>query len=201
VKPDLAAAPAPRDPSLSGAPDIALKAAAFDATAIAFEIREADGSLACANAPGETWFRDASADAPDREEVSVDGRAALVQRTSFSFRGRAYRVSAGVDIDAQRRLQDELFQRAYFDRLTGLPNRELCERAIRELMRTTPVGQGFAIAILDINKFSQINAFHGNAAGDELLTKIAERIAGELEADQMLARTGGDEFCLLLPDG
>jgi diguanylate cyclase (GGDEF)-like protein len=198
---ELAAARALGDLSTSGLSGLALKSAALEATGIAFEIREAAGPVAFANARGRTCFHDASADAPDHEEVASDGRTMLVQRTNFSFAGRSYRVSAAIDIDAQRRLQDELFQRAYFDRLTGLPNRELCDRAIGELMRTTPVGGGFAVAILDIVKFSQINAFHGSAVGDELLTKIAERISRELVGDQMLARSGGDEFCLLLPDG
>ena len=189
------------DPATVGASNLALKAAALDATGIAFEICEAAGPVAFANEMGRHCFRDASPDAPDREEISTDGRTMLVERSSFSFGGRAWRVSAAVDIDAQRRLQDELFQRAYFDRLTGLPNRELCDRAITELMRTTPKGQGFAVAILDIVKFSQINAYHGNSVGDELLTRIAERITGELSADQMLARSGGDEFTLLLPGG
>jgi diguanylate cyclase (GGDEF)-like protein len=198
---ELAAARALRDLSTSGLSSLALKAAALEATGIAFEIREAAGAVAFANARGRTCFHDAPAEAPDHEEAVFDGRTVLVERTNFSFAGRSYRVSAAVDIDAQRRLQDELFQRAYFDRLTGLPNHELCDRAIGELMRTTPAGEGFAVAILDIVKFSQINAFHGSAVGDELLTKIAERISGELLGDQMLARSGGDEFCLLLPDG
>ncbi|MFZ2105803.1 MAG: EAL domain-containing protein [Roseiarcus sp.] len=192
---------APPTHSTACASNLALKAAALDATGIAFEICEAAGPVAFANEMGRHCFRDASPDAPDREEISTDGRTMLVERASFSFGGRAWRVSAAVDIDAQRRLQDELFQRAYFDRLTGLPNRELCDRAISELMRTTPKGQGFAVAILDIVKFSQINAYHGNSVGDELLTRIAERITGELGADQMLARSGGDEFTLLLPGG
>ena len=199
-----AAASVLADPSGAGASNLALKAAALDATGIAFEICEAAGPVAFANEMGRHCFRDASPDAPDREEISTDGRTMLVERASFSFAGRAWRVSAAVDIDAQRRLQDELFQRAYFDRLTGLPNRELCDRAIGELMRTTPAGQGFAVAILDIVKFSQINAYHGNSVGDELLTRIAriaERITGALSADQMLARSGGDEFTLLLPAG
>ncbi len=180
-------------------PSAALKAAALEATGIAFEIRAIGGELAYANAAGAECFSDAAADAPTREEMPSRGRTVLVERTNFFFEGTEWRVSAAVDIDTQRRLQDELFQRAYFDRLTGLPNRELCDRAIGELMRTTPAGEGFAVAVLDMNKFSQINAFHGTTVGDALLTRIAERITGELHADQMLTRFGGDEFCLLLP--
>ena len=178
-----------------------MKAAALEATGIAFEIREAAGEVAFANARGRACFHDAPADAPTtRKPRSMGARCWSSARISRSPVARI--ASARPSISTRSgALQDELFQRAYFDRLTGLPNHELCDRAIGELMRTTPAGEGFAVAVLDIVKFSQINAFHGSAVGDELLTKIAEQIFGELLGDQMLARSGGDEFCILLPDG
>ena len=179
----------------------ALKAAAWDACGVAFEIHDADGALVLANAVGRDNPIHAHPASPDREEAIVDGRAKLIERRSFDFDRRRYRVSAAIDIDAKRRLQDELFQRAYFDGLTGLPNRELCDRAIGDLMQSRPPGESFAVVLLDIDKFSQINAFHGSVVGDALLTKIAERIGGELGLDDILARSAGDEFCLLLPGG
>ena len=81
-------------------------------------------------------------------------------------------------------MQDELFQRAYFDPLTGLPNRELCDRAIADLMRTSSRDHGFAVAVVDIDKFGQINAFYGSSVGDALICRIAERIAQEIRADE-----------------
>ena len=75
-------------------------------------------------------------DGAEREEAVVDGRAVLVERREFSVDGRAYRVSAATDIDDQRRLQDELFQRAYFDPLTKLPNRALLRRRGRAILRS-----------------------------------------------------------------
>ena len=176
----------------------ALIEAGWDASGVALEIRAADGQVVAANALGRDWFFHSTAEAPDQEEIFVNGRGKLVERRRFLFAGRDYRVSTAVDHEQQRRVQDELFQRAYFDALTGLPNRELCDRAIGDQMRSCSPGQSFAVAIVDIDKFSQINAFHGSAIGDALLGKIGERIAQSLGPEDLLARTGGDEFCLVL---
>lgn len=177
---------------------VALKAAAFDASGIAYEIRETDGFVVAANELGRECFDLSPDDTPDREEILVGGRGKLIERRGFTYAGRSYRVSSAVDIEPQRRLQDELFQRAYFDSLTGLPNRDLCERAIGEHMRACAPGENFAVVVIDIDKFSQINAFHGAWVGDALLNKIAERIAQGLDPNDLLARSGGDEFCVLL---
>jgi diguanylate cyclase (GGDEF)-like protein len=193
-----AVAKPPPDSTRRDSERVGLKAAAWDACGVAFEIRDSRGELMEANTLAQGSPRDALADGPDREEVLVDGRALLIERRDFAFAGDAYRVSAALDIEAQRRLQDELFQLAYFDPLTGLPNRELCDRAIGDLIRAARPGQGFAVAVLDLTKFSQINAFHGSGIGDALLAKIAERIAAELGPDDLLARSGGDEFCMIL---
>ena len=122
-----------------------------------------------------------------------------VERRAFEFGGERRRVSVAFEVDAQRRLQDELYQRAYFDPLTALPNRELCDRAVVDLANAGPSGQPFALAVVEIEKFTQINAFHGEAAGDALLQRIAERIAQNLGPEDWLGRSGGDEFCLILP--
>ncbi len=177
----------------------ALTAAALDAAGVAFRIDDENDNCAYANPLARRLRGGAPKDAPEREEIQSDGRMFLIERRGFEFAGRIYRVSAGVDIDAQRRLQDELFQRAYFDALTGLPNRELCDRATADLIRTRKAGHNFAVAVIDIDKFSQINAFHGSSIGDALLSKIAERIGAEIGPDDLLARIGGDEFCVLLP--
>jgi diguanylate cyclase (GGDEF)-like protein len=176
----------------------ALKAAAWDACGVACEIRDMDGALVAANAAARNALGEAVSDGPDHEEVLVEGRAMLIERRDFQFDDGRFRASAALDIDAQRRMQDELFQRAYFDSLTGLPNRELCDRAIGDHMRAARPGEGFAVAILQLDKFNQINAFHGSAIGDALLAKIAARLSGELDSDDLLARSGGDEFCLIL---
>ena len=89
----------------------------------------------------------------EREEAVLDGRAVLIQRREFSVEGRAYRVSAATDIDDQRRLQDELFRRAYFDELTQLPNRGFFEEAVAQALRSTGEGSDFAVAVVGFDQF------------------------------------------------
>ena len=95
-------------------------------------------------------------------------------------------------------LEDELFRRAYFDDLTGLPNRGLLEKAVEDLIEAVSEQTKFALAFIDIDNFKYINDYYGHAAGDGLLVKIARRIAGQIRSTDMLARVGGDEFVLLL---
>jgi diguanylate cyclase (GGDEF)-like protein len=95
-------------------------------------------------------------------------------------------------------LEDDLFRRAYFDGLTGLPNRSLLENGVRDLIEAGPPGTTFALAFIDIDNFKHINDYYGHSVGDGLLVKIAQRIGGLIRASDLLARVGGDEFVLLL---
>ena len=106
----------------------------------------------------------------------------LIERREFSANGRAYRVSAATDIDDQRRLQDELFQRAYFDGLTQLPNRGLFEQAVgQSIRRRRGEPPNFAVAVVGFDQFDAVNEFYGRAVGDALLAEAARRIAGQLD--------------------
>ncbi len=176
-----------------------IKAAAFDAAAAALEIRSAAGALIAANAAGAAAIEHDPAASP-REEQVVAGRTRLIERCEFTFEGEQYRVSAALDIASLRKLQDDLFARAYFDGLTGLPNRELCDQTIADLIQTRSPDQSFAVVMIDLDRFGQINAFHGAQAGDTLLAMIGERIVREIGPQDMVARTAGDEFCLILGD-
>ena len=122
----------------------------------------------------------------------------MIERREFSVEGGGYRVSAAIDIDDQRRLQDELFRRAYFDPLTQLPNRGLFEDAVGQSIRSTGESPDFAVAVVGIDQFDAVNEFYGRAVGDALLSQAAQRIADQLGDGDMAARTGGDEFSLLI---
>ena len=180
--------------------DVGLVSAALEASGLAVQIRDGAGASIFANRSARTLFDADPADAPEREERALGGRALWVERRRFEYLGKPFRICAGIDLDAQRRLQDELYQRAFFDPLTSLPNRELCDRAILELASAGAAGQPFALAVIEIEKFSEINAVHGEAAGDGLLQRIAERIKTYLVAGEWLGRCGGDQFCIILPD-
>lgn len=102
------------------------------------------------------------------------------------------------DVSEHRRVAQDLFERAYIDPLTGLPNRLLFERSVQQLLETIGPDDGFAIAFIDVDNFKHINDYYSHAAGDALLVKIADRIASRIRATDVLARIGGDEFILLI---
>jgi diguanylate cyclase (GGDEF)-like protein len=88
---------------------------------------------------------------------------------------------------------------AYHDALTDLPNRlRLAERLEKLLGEVAATGRTLAVLCLDIDNFKIINDTLGHPVGDKLLKIVAARLA-EASAGHFVARTGGDEFCLLLP--
>ncbi|RQW80001.1 MAG: diguanylate cyclase [Methylococcus sp.] len=105
------------------------------------------------------------------------------------------------DITEQRRQEEQLNFLAFLDPLTGLPNRAMFLDRCREiLMSARQDNSGFALLQCDLDGFKAVNDTHGHAAGDMLLKVVAERLAGCLRRRDVVARQGGDEFALLLPD-
>jgi diguanylate cyclase (GGDEF)-like protein/PAS domain S-box-containing protein len=103
---------------------------------------------------------------------------------------------------ARRKLsEDEIRYRANYDVLTGLPNRSLLverlERALLEAGRNT---RQVAVLFVDLDNFKQINDTHGHFAGDQLLQEAAVLLKSCVRAVDTVARQGGDEFVIILPD-
>jgi diguanylate cyclase (GGDEF)-like protein len=121
-----------------------------------------------------------------------------VVRQAIVVEGARYDVATSTDVTDQVRLQDDLFRRAYFDDLTGLPNRSLLENGVRDLIEDGSSETKFALAFIDIDNFKHINDYYGHGVGDALLVKIARRLASQIRLSDLLARVGGDEFVLLL---
>ncbi|WP_176731642.1 putative bifunctional diguanylate cyclase/phosphodiesterase [Micromonospora rhizosphaerae] len=93
------------------------------------------------------------------------------------------------------RLVARLRRLAYFDQLTGLPNRLTFNRRLRRALYDDV---RVAVLLLDVDGFKQVNDRFGHATGDRLLTTIAERMRDAVGADGMIARLGGDEFAVLV---
>jgi len=101
--------------------------------------------------------------------------------------------------------QHELHQRLLFyanhDSLTGLPNRRLLDdRLSQSLTRARRSGTAVAVLQIDLDRFKFINDSLGHAAGDALLKAVAGRLIDSVRSSDTLARIGGDEFTLVLPD-
>jgi diguanylate cyclase (GGDEF)-like protein len=103
--------------------------------------------------------------------------------------------------DSNEHLIAELREQAMTDDLTGLPNRRCWAAELsRELARSRRHGTPLAIVMLDLNGFKAFNDAHGHPAGDELLRAVARDWSEAVRATDMLARFGGDEFSITLPD-
>ena len=98
-------------------------------------------------------------------------------------------------------LQVELVEQARTDALTGALNRRAFYLdADREISRGLRAGKNLSLLVLDIDDFKSMNDTYGHAAGDRVLQQLVERIKSILRAQDLLARTGGEEFAILLPD-
>jgi diguanylate cyclase (GGDEF)-like protein/PAS domain S-box-containing protein len=115
--------------------------------------------------------------------------------------GERLMVMQAVDISERKRLENQLQEIADRDALTGLfSRRRFQEELDREVSRARRHGRPGALLLLDLDGFKQVNDTLGHAAGDELLTRIGEALRSILRDSDVLARVGGDEFALILPD-
>jgi len=105
------------------------------------------------------------------------------------------------DVTAVKQQQELVRRLAYEDEVTGLPNRRLfadwLDQAIERSRRN---GVKFAILFLDLNDFKLVNDSFGHHTGDELLSLVAKRLKASVRASDTVARYGGDEFIILLPE-
>src|SRR5262249_20936627 len=109
-------------------------------------------------------------------------------------------VNFGFLLMAIDRLRSEVAELALMDDLTGVANRRhLLQRLTEECARSERSGDPFALLVIDLDGFKGINDTHGHAAGDACLQHFTLMAQTRLRAGDMLARTGGDEVCVLLP--
>jgi diguanylate cyclase (GGDEF)-like protein len=109
-------------------------------------------------------------------------------------------LAVGRDISSQRITEERLRHMATHDALTELPNRLLLsDRLHMTIARARRTGQGFSVAMLDLDGFKKVNDVLGHPVGDDLLRVATARLCKALRDSDTLARVGGDEFVALLP--
>lgn len=106
-----------------------------------------------------------------------------------------------VDNTEQRRKDEQLWNQAHYDALTGLPNRNLFwDRLAQNLARARRESQKLAALWIDLDGFKAVNDSFGHAAGDQLLQLVGSRLVARMRESDLVARMGGDEFAVVLPD-
>jgi two-component system, cell cycle response regulator len=129
---------------------------------------------------------DVVAPAIDGEELAVRLRG-LIRRKRAADRRRA-------------RMQDNL-RLAMVDPLTGLFNRRYALPKLAAIAEAAAqAGQPFAVMVVDLDRFKDVNDQHGHGAGDAVLVEVARRLSANLREGDLLARIGGEEFLVVLPD-
>ena len=123
--------------------------------------------------------------------AAVGAGAALVVRTR----------QMELNIEQRRQAEGRIRHLAYHDALTDLPNRTLLEdRLATALAQARRKGRMLALLYLDLDRFKRVNDTIGHALGDQVLQSVAERLTATVREADTVARVGGDEFTILLPE-
>ncbi|MFS2006823.1 putative bifunctional diguanylate cyclase/phosphodiesterase [Duganella sp. CT11-25] len=119
---------------------------------------------------------------------------------------RAYPSEEGLtiyfrDISERRAIEAEIHSMAFYDKLTGLPNRQLLLNRLEDALGLAHGGAGpGAVMFIDLDNFKSINDTRGHDKGDVLLQMVADRLNDAVRSCDTVARFGGDEFVVLLED-
>ncbi len=137
--------------------------------------------------------------------INKTGSTIAIEDSAAPIRDRTEAILGGVlvfhDVSYKRNLMKELAHHAHHDALTGLPNRLNFNECLNQALARAKRKQGkLAVMFLDLDRFKLINDTMGHNLGDLLLKDIAERIRQTLREGDTIARQGGDEFLVLLPE-
>jgi diguanylate cyclase (GGDEF)-like protein/PAS domain S-box-containing protein len=134
-----------------------------------------------------------------------DGKVIWISENARAVRneqgGLLYYEGTVEDISDYKQAKEELQWKAFYDTLTGLPNRAMFMEYLGEILQEAKqYHQSFALFFLDLDRFKLVNDSLGHMVGDQLLVAIAERLKNCLRDQDLIARLGGDEFIILLPN-
>ena len=140
-----------------------------------------------------------------RESINIrkSGEEFPVQLTSIAVRNTEGRclglVTTCEDITGRKEAENKIHRLAYYDPLTGLPNRSMfLDRLHQALALAHREKRNVCLVFIDLDNFKDVNDTHGHVLGDKLLREVALRLAGTMRESDTLARLGGDEFVVIL---
>jgi diguanylate cyclase (GGDEF)-like protein/PAS domain S-box-containing protein len=108
-------------------------------------------------------------------------------------------VGTQVDITERKEAEEKIIQLAYYDPLTGLPNRRLLLERVEHCIASSKAGGTLsALLFLDLDNFKDLNDTRGHVVGDQLLLQVAARLLGAARPQDTVARLGDDEFVIVL---
>ena len=130
----------------------------------------------------------------DGTEIPMD-----ITAHTIVFRGRRARFVLGIDVSEREELQRQVLHHSCHDVLTGLPNRVLFEEQLkRAVAHAQEIKEKLAILCLDLDRFARVNDTYGTAVGDACLKQVAEILRVHAGPTDLVARTAGDRFALVL---
>jgi len=202
----LLASDGPPPPSASVAPWFqqpgfgALLAATADGAAYAGNLSFGDGARFARTVRGEVWRGGgrllllAEHDIADLERLS----AAVIQLNEQLAEAQRELVRANRRL---RRDKEEIRRLMLADPLTGVANRRALDERFREVFAAGKAAVGLGVVVADIDHFKSVNDTYGHAVGDKALVTFAAVMRANTRNDDLVARLGGEEFCVLLIQG
>ena len=142
---------------------------------------------------GEVWSR--------RKDGSVFPEWLRVATVKNSTGQIEYHIATFSDISERKNAEEQIRHLAFYDPLTGLPNRRLLlDRLQQALLHSERVGCHAAVLFIDLDNFKSLNDTKGHDVGDLLLIEVASRLKHSVRQTDTVARLGGDEFVVMLED-